>query len=219
MAYELNWIDRVLANCPSGNCALYIRHAARDSGATVAGHRVTVLSPEDEALASGFGNRLKDRLGKVITAPGSRSQRTAHLILAGAELRDGPIPDSDIGDPSAYCVDEAALVNQLGELPPDIARQALMAGILRERAPWAPADPKSAARRILDKIVSAVAPGKFAVIVAPSVPIAATVALALGKEDTTWHLDCPLSLEGAVIFPDNDGVWLSMGSLSGPSLL
>lgn len=161
MENELNWLDRVLANCPSGNCALYIRHAARDSGATVSGHIATVLTPEDEVLARSFGSRLKGRLEKVITAPKSRSQRTSQLILEGVGLDDEAIPAPVIGDPSAYFVDEEALISQLGVLPPDTARQSLLNGILRERAQWAHPDPRSAAKTILETIVRAITPGKI----------------------------------------------------------
>ena len=221
MSDALEWLDRTLANCPSGGCALYIRHASRDSQATMSEHIGQVLHPTDRALAIEFGGRLKGRLGDVVTASRDRSMHTAKCILAGADsATQEPVTDPDIGDPSAYIADEEALLAQCEGLPPDTARQELLTGILRQTAPWATMDPKGAARRIQEKIIARIRPGKIAVFVAPSVAIAATAALALERENSMWHLDCPLSLEGAVFFRSDDGgVWLSMGSYSGRSVL
>ena len=106
-------------------------------------------------------------------------------------------------------------------LPPDKASQFMLNGILRGPASWANPEPRLAARTIQSGIVGAINAnrGKIAVFIAPNLPIAATVALALGSEESMWCLDCPQSLEGAVFFPDEGRVWLSMGSYSGRSLL
>lgn len=226
MEGSLRWLHEKLANCPSGGIALYVRHAARERGKNVVEHQSKSLQPADQALATEFGNCLEGRIGDVMTAPGSRSVETAKCILRGAnplaadEVPTAPIINADIGDPSAFIAREKALMAVIEGFAPDLARQELLDGILRKRAAWAAPDPTSAARKIQDQIVASIRPGRISVLVAPSVAIAATVAMALGRQEELWHLDCPLSLEGAVFFRSGSGeVWLQMGHHSGRSVL
>ena len=134
MSGPLEWLERTLANCPTGGCALYIRHAARESGRNVVEHISISLHPADQALAIEFGSRLEGRLGTVVTAKGSRSAETAKWILLGAkpsttsEIDALPIINADIGDPSAFIADEDALMTTLKGIAPELARQEMLNG-------------------------------------------------------------------------------------------
>lgn len=215
----LDWLKKTIADFPAMGVALYIRSGTGYSGPNV-GDANSALSPEARELSRAFGALLKGRFAGAVSAPGNTSVETARCILDGAGVSASELQvDPDIGDPSLYVTNFELAMSENRNLPVADARQALLTGILRERAAWAIKDPKSAARKIQAKLVALIQPGRVTVFVAPSVAIVATVGFALGKE-SIGHEDCPIFLEGAVIFRgEKDAVWVRMGSHSGPSVL
>lgn len=219
---DLTWLEDTLKGFPERGVALYVRAATRYRGPK---GRVKDASSEltqaGRGLSRDFGTLLKGQLAGVVSAPGKTSVETARCILEGADISSDTLQvDDGIGDPSSYVRNVMLLEQEIGELSPDVARDALLTGILRERAAWAAEDPRTAAQTIQAKLVAAIRPGKVALFVAPSVAIAATVGFALGLEASFGHADCPTTLEGAVIFHAADGnVWFRMGSHDGRSVL
>ncbi len=220
MSDELVWLRKTLAVYPEMGIAAYIRSGTGYLGPNVE-HANSVLTADAKKMSRAFGNRLKNRVGTVVTAPGSTSVETARCILEGAGISSDVLEvDPEIGDPSLYVTDLELAMSQVGGLPKEDAREALLSGILRDRRPWATSDVKLAARKIQEKLVMAIQPGKIAVFVAPSTAIAATVGIALGLEESIGYADCPIFLEGAVFAPSKNGsVWIQMGAHSGESIL
>ena len=216
----LVWLEKTLSDFPARGIALYVRSGTGYSGPNVRDAN-TALSPEANELSRAFGALLNGHMAGAVSAPGDTSVETARCVLEGAGLSSAVLQvDPDIGDPSLYVTNVELAMSENRRSPVAVAREALLSGILRERAAWATKDPQLAARKIQAKLVASIHPGKVTVFVAPSVAIAATVGFALGKEASIGYKDCPASLEGAVIFRgEKDAVWVRMGSHSGPSVL
>lgn len=215
----LVWLEKTLNDFPKLGFALYVRSAASYSGPK-AGDAHSVLSSEGSELSRSFGALLKGRLAGVVSAPSDPSVETAHCILDGAGISSATLQeDAEIGDPSLYVTNPDWAMSEIRNSPVADARQVILTGILREHAPWATADTKSAAQKIQAKLVASIQPGKVTVFVAPGVAVAATVGFALGLEASIGYMDCPLSLEGMVIVLSMDGVQIQMGRYSGRSVL
>lgn len=195
---------------------LFLRGATSYQGPDGGRH----ISPANAAQAEAFGALLKGVLSRVICSPATTSQQIALLITAGAGCAP-PEADPELNDPSLYVEDEQSLWAAIRWLPIEQKRQVVLDGILRGPAEWTARNPRDAAQRIISKIVAAMVPQRVAVIVVPGVQIAATVAFALGLEQTIGHSDGPSEmLQGAVFSRDADGrLSIRMGKHSGTSIL
>lgn len=191
---------RLLDDVPTDRpVALLIRHSVRGPLAEGdAGYHVPLTS-DGHRLAHDLGARLRGRLRAAHASPLRRTMQTAKGLLKGAGLDTPASPDTLLGDPGVFMLDERA-----GPYWRDLGHEGMMTHLVEDRPPLpgcAAADP--AARFLVHHMLASAhgVPGIYAFVTHDSLVTATAARLLqvpLGREDWPRYLE-------AAFFWESDG--------------
>ena len=201
----LRWLDQTPKHRP---VAMLIRHSVR--GPLPDGHEAYVepLTADGHRLALALGHYLGDRLRSVSASPLTRTMQTADRMAEGAKLDSPTLPDTLLGDPGVFVVDDRA-----GDSWSALGHAEVMRHLVEEAEPLPGcADPDAAARFLVHHLLSIVKdePGVHAFVTHDSL-VTATAARMLGKPLS--QNDWPHYLEAVFFWLEDDGIHIAYREL------
>jgi len=183
---------------------MLIRHSVR--GPLPDGHEAYVepLTADGHRLALALGHYLGDRLRSVSASPLTRTMQTADRMAEGAGLDSPTWPDTLLGDPGVFVVDDRA-----GDNWSALGHAEVIRHLVEEAEPLPGcADPDAAARFLVHHLLSTVKDelGVHAFVTHDSL-VTATAARMLGHPLT--QNDWPHYLEAVFFWEEGEGVHIA----------
>ena len=197
----LRWLDQIPGDRP---VAMLIRHSVRGPLPDGREAYVEPLTADGHRLALALGRHLGDRLRSVSASPLTRTMQTADRLAEGAGLDSPTRPDTLLGDPGAFVVDDRA-----GDSWSELGHVEVMRHLVEESEPLPGcADPDAAARFLVHHLLSIANddPGVHAFATHDSL-VTATAARMLGQPLT--REDWPHYLEAVFCWEEDDSVHIA----------
>ncbi len=194
----LNWLDRLPRDRP---VAMLLRHAARGPLAESDPGARLPLTADGQRCALALGRQLGHRLRAAHASPFLRTMQTAARLLEGAGRPQAVLPDTLLGDPGVYMLDQRA-----GPLWGDLGHEAMLNRLVEDLPPLpgcAAADP---AARFLVHHMLAASRGEPGITAFSTHDSVVTVTAARMLQTPLRRVDWPQFLEAAFFWEEAGAV-------------